>query len=346
MGQIYVHRTALSLPLAVSCCNTSHHTQSPIDLTKHVIANVQLFLLSQLQFPCIDGGLILLSRRAFVKQEMSFPVLQTPPAHLSNILGSNLASLLRKQYTKSTVQDMVKTWPNELTGTCTGLTDMHGLSRNTKAGLGCCFQAIQAVLRSNFFWIDVIIPRRAFSFTGPKANSQPGLMAIYQMPPVSPVQCCQPAQQNGLLAHCRLMAASSPHAAFITTAYTTWAQFFPKLDARNLVTLAKRLKKKRSHNPVTHSHFTSLYFSTAQKQFPQDYKEHWHLYHLGPRSPALFLSSLPFPQYSFSALAFCSRDVLCKQTQQTMERADCFITATWPRPKLWVGNNKVTPCSP
>lgn len=233
------------LPLAVSCCNTSHHTQSPIDLTKHVIANVQLFLLSQLQFPCIDGGLILLSRRAFVKQEMSFPVLQTPPAHLSNILGSNLASLLRKQYTKSTVQDMVKTWPNELTGTCTGLTDMHGLSRNTKAGLGCCFQAIQAVLRSNFFWIDVIIPRRAFSFTGPKANSQPGLMAIYQMPPVSPVQCCQPAQQNGLLAHCRLMAASSPHAAFITTAYTTWAQFFPKLDARNLVTLAKRLKKKK-----------------------------------------------------------------------------------------------------
>lgn len=230
---------------------------------------------------------------------------------------------------------------------------MHRLSRNMKAGLGCCFQANQAISCSSFFWVAVIIPRRAFSFTGPTANSQPNLMAIYQMPP----KVCEPCLLPAVLPVCtaeRATGPPQPNGCFQSSCslhhYSLgyFGIFLPQARHRKFGDFGKRPQKK-SHNPVTHPHFTALYFSTAQKQFPQDYREHWHLYHLGP---ALLLSSwvdqaasLPFPQYSFSALGFCSRDLLCKQTQQTMERADCFRTATWPRPKLWVGNNKVTPCS-
>lgn len=83
---------------------------------------------------------------------------------------------------------------------------MHRLSRNMKAGLGCCFQANQAISCSSFFWIAVIIPRRAFSFTGPTANSQPNLMAIYQMPP----KVCEPCLLPAVLPACTAERATGP----------------------------------------------------------------------------------------------------------------------------------------
>lgn len=146
-----------------------------------------------------------------------------------------------------------------------------------------------------------------------------------------------------------MAASSTPQHSLITKAYPTWAFIFffcPQPRHDKFSDFGKMPQKNASHNPVTHPHLQLWNFPLCRSDSPGTVKSTgisvtWAPLLLPFRAEEVTLSfffSTAFLHPLFARGTHCA--------SKTMRRAVCFLMAMQPRPKLLVGNNKVTPCFP